>query len=117
MLAVIIYEVTQQHFNIQLAIVGLLTGFIVGILMSRRYRLTWDEETSKVIGRMDLIGAIILILYFVFVITRTIFLGYFIQGTALIVFIICISDGSMFGRILGTTQGVRKVLKAWNILD
>lgn len=117
MLGIIIYEIIFWNFSILLTFSGLLLGYVVGLVLSRRYRFNWDEETNKVIGYMDWIGAVILILYFIFTFARIFILGYLFHGASLIVLIICITDGSMIGRVLGTGSGIKKVLKAWEILE
>jgi hypothetical protein len=116
MLGVVVYEVFLGSISIFLAFVGFLIGFGVGVLVSRMIHLSWDEDSNMVIGRMDWIGAVVLVIYFIFSIARTIYLGYFIQGTAFIVIIICITGGSMLGRSMGTSHGIRRILKAWDII-
>ena len=115
MFGVVIYEVFLGSISISSAVAGLLIGFGVGLFVSRRIHLSWDEESDEVIGRMDWIGAVILIIYFIFIFARTIYLGYFIQGTTLIVLIICITGGSMLGRIIGTRHGISRILDVWDI--
>ena len=78
MLGVVVYEVFLGSISIFLAFVGFLIGFGVGVLVSRMIHLSWDEDSNMVIGRMDWIGAVILIIYFIFIFARTIYLGYFI---------------------------------------
>lgn len=67
MLVVIAFEVLESTFSIPLAIGGILIGLGVGTIVSRMYRLSWDEETSNVIGRIDWIGAVILVFYLIFI--------------------------------------------------
>ena len=80
------------------------------------FRLSWDEETKKVIGYMDWIGAVVLVLYLIFILTRTVFLGYLVQGSLLLALILSVTAGTFIGRVMGTRRGIRKILKAWKIL-
>lgn len=112
MLVVIAFEVLESTFSISLAIGRILIGLGVGTIVSRMYRLSWDEETSNVIGRIDWIGAVILVFYLIFVFTRAHLLGYWMQGAPLLIIIFSITAGTMLGRVLSTRHGIEKILKA-----
>ena len=79
MLVVVIFEVLTGVFKISWAIGGILIGFGVGILASRMYHLSWDDETNLVISHIDKIGAVILICYLIFIFTRTYYLRQLVQ--------------------------------------
>lgn len=115
MLMVIIYEILRGSFNIAWAVGGILVGLGVGILVSRMYRLSWDDETNNVIGRIDWIGSVILVLYLIFVFTRTYYLSYWVQGTPLIALVFSITAGTMLGRVMSTEHGIKKILTALNL--
>jgi hypothetical protein len=117
MLAVIAFEVLQHTFTISLAACGIIIGLVIGTLVSRMYHLSWDEETSHVIGRIDRIGAVILMFYLVFVFTRAHFLEYWMQGAPLMALILSITSGTMLGRVMSTRKGIKKILKALKIYD
>jgi len=116
MLLVISGEVFSVTFSVAWARGGILIGLGVGTLATRMYRLSWDENTSHVISRIDWIGGIILIYYLIFVFTRTYYLSYWVQGAPLMGIIFSITAGTMLGRVLGTRRGIKKVLKTWHIL-
>ena len=69
--AAIVVEVLAGRFVLALALIGVCIGLVVGIIVSRSYRLSWDEETNNVVGRIDWIGAILLVFYLVFVFTKS----------------------------------------------
>jgi hypothetical protein len=115
MLVVIIGEVLMGTYQISWAIGGILIGFGVGILVSRMYHLSWDKETSHVIGQIDWIGAIILLIYLIFIITRTAYLGQWVQGAPLLALVFSITAGTMLGRVMSTERGIKKILRAINI--
>lgn len=56
MLLVISGEVFSGTFSVAWALGGILIGLGVGTLATRMYRLSWDEDTSHVISRIDWIG-------------------------------------------------------------
>jgi uncharacterized membrane protein len=115
MSAVIVFEVLKGTFSIPLAVGGILIGLGVGTIVSRMYRLSWDEETNNVIGRIDWIGAVILVCYLIFIFTRTHFLGEWVQGAPLLTIILSITAGTMLGRVMSTEHGIGKILKALKI--
>lgn len=116
MLLVILFEVLQGTFSVAWAAGGILIGLGIGTLVSRMYRLSWDEDTSQVISRIDWIGGVILACYLTFVFTRTHYLSYWIHGAPLMGLIFSLTAGTMLGRVLSTEHGIKKILKTWDIL-
>ncbi len=116
MLLVIIYEALTGTFSISWALGGILIGLGIGTLVSRMYRLSWDEDTSNVIGQIDWIGAIILICYLIFIFTRTHYLAYWVQGPPLMGLVFSLTAGTMLGRVMSTERGIKRILRTWNIL-
>jgi len=114
-LFVIIFEVSQGIFNVLLTIAGVFVGMMIGIIVSRMFHISWDEESNIVISNIDWIGAVILVFYIIFTLTRTYFLGYWIEGTPLFATILSLTAGTMLGRIIGTRHVVNKILKALKI--
>jgi len=113
--AAIIIEVLEGRFGLALALTGVLIGLVVGIIVSRTRQLSWDEETNTVIGRIDWIGAILLVCYLVFVFTKSYFAGFYVQGAALFAVILGIIAGTMLGRIFATRHGINRLLETLEI--
>ncbi len=112
LLVVILFELIQGNFTINIILLGILIGLGVGIISSRTYRLSWDSETDNVISRMDWIGAVILILYLIFIFTRVDLLERWIHGNPLFAIVISITAGTMLGRLVTTRHEVAKILKS-----
>ncbi len=108
MLILVAYEVLQGTFSIQLAILGIFGGLIVGSIVGRMYRLDWDEDNSNVTGYIDGIGVFILIIYLIFIFARAHYLG--------LAIILSITAGTMMGRVMSTRHNINKILRAWKIL-
>ena len=102
------YEVSLGTISIQLAILGIVVGLIAGSILGRVFRLDWNEENSKVIGYIDGIGALIIIMYIIFVLTEI----HYLQT----VLVLSVFAGAMLGRVLITRHNMTKILKAWNVL-
>lgn len=114
--AVIIYELLQGRFHIPWTITGVIIGLIIGIFVSRMFVLSWDDETNLIISHIDGIGAVILILYLIFVINKARYFGYWVHGTPLFNVILSVTAGTMIGRVLGTRRSIKQVIKALDIL-
>ena len=108
-------EAAAGRFGLAFALLGVAIGFAVGVIVSRRFHLSWDEETNSVIARVDWIGVILLVGYLIFVFTKSYFLGAYVQGAALFALLLGITAGSMLGRILATRHGISKILKTLEI--
>jgi hypothetical protein len=109
--AATIFEVVVNGLNNLLAVEGIIIGLLVGIVVSRMFSLSWDDETNQVISNMDWIGAIIFLFYLIFMIGRTFLVGYWTSGTTYFGIIISITAGVMIGRIIGTRHSISKIRK------
>jgi hypothetical protein len=113
--AAIVVEVLAGRFGLAYALIGVCVGLVIGIIVSRSRHLSWDEETNSVIGRIDWIGAILLMCYLVFVFTKSYFLGFYVQGGALFALLLGLTAGTMLGRVLATRRGINKLLQVLEI--
>ena len=116
MLGVIVAEVIRQKITIGLSFTGIVIGLVLGIVVSRMYRLSWDEQSTKVVAHIDWIGGVILGLYITFIFFRDWLFGHWLQGSTLVEFGLCISAGLMLGRVLGARRGISVTLQALGIL-
>lgn len=90
--------------------VGLLGGVVVGVVVSRMYRLDWDHSAAEVVSRIDKIGLAVLVLYLLFALSRSWLIGHWVQGTALGPVGLSVVCGVMLGRVVGMSHGIRSVL-------
>lgn len=116
MLGVIVVEIVRHKIGVTLAAGGIAIGLVLGIVVSRMYRLSWDEQTTKVVAQIDWIGGAILGLYITFIFFRDWLFGHWLQGSTLVEFGLCISAGLMLGRVLGARRGISVTLQALGIL-
>lgn len=42
---------------------GIVPGIIIGIIVNRMYKISWDEEKKTVVSQMDLVGGLVLLGY------------------------------------------------------
>lgn len=116
MLIIIVFEVLMGSFPILLVIGGIIAGLFIGILISRTYRLSWDEDSNNVIDRMDRIGAVIFLFYWIFIFTRTSILQHWVHGASLMAIILSLTAGTMLASFLVTRKVIGIILKKWNII-
>lgn len=109
---ILIYEVIQNNLPIYMALVGFEIGMILGLLIARRmHNISWNNETTKAVTKMDTLGIIILVIYILFAIIRHWICSYWLQGYALSAFSLSIAAGGILGRLWTTRQRIRKILK------
>jgi hypothetical protein len=114
-LVVIAFEVLEGQFSVQWALLGIVIGFGIGIIVSRMYNLSWDAETNTVISEVDKIGAVILVGYLLWELTKSHFLGYWVTGSILFAVILGITAGSMLARVLSNKRNIDQILEALDI--
>lgn len=116
MAVIVIAEVLRSKFSPELAVIGFISGMVVGIFVARMYKLSWDETANNVTGTVDVIGGIILVLYLTYIFTRSYYLGQWVQGVQLFAFLLSMTAGTMFGRVINTRHDAYKILRAIKIM-
>ncbi len=116
LLIVIIYELSRGYLDVSASVGAMMLGVLIGSVFLRRKKIYWEDETSKVIARMDRTGIMILVIYILFWLTRHWFLHAFLKGNELIAFSLSLTAGAMAGRILGLRSQIRQILKERNII-
>jgi cation transport ATPase len=113
--AVIGFEVLNGSFAPTTALIFVAAGLVVGIILTRRFHLSWDEKTYTVVGSTDVIGAIILVCYVIFVFAKPDIFGLYLQGQQLLIALVAISAGTQLGRITGTRRGIMRLQQALGV--
>jgi hypothetical protein len=108
---VFLYNIIRGALRWDLGIISLLIGIFIGIISSRMYHISWDKNAKKVIGRLDIYGIIILILYVVLEIFRDKLVTFVTHDFEVGTIGFAILAGIMFGRVLGTRGKIIQVLK------
>lgn len=115
MLVVLIIDLARGLISFPLTAAGLAVGLVVGVIVSRMYRLRYDEDARRVMGQIDGVGVAILLAYIVFVFTRNQLFAGWTEGANVAAFSLSVTAGTMLGRLVGTAQGIRRVLTAWGV--
>ena len=116
LVSIIFYEVARHHIGGATAIGAMMLGMMIGGVFVRRKRIYWEEETSRVIARMDRIGVVLLVIYLAIAVVRHFMLEHWVQGGQLLGFSFSLAAGTMFGRLLSMRSQIRQILKEKNII-
>ena len=116
LLCLIIYEMSNRYILAGKAMFAFFSGVLLGTVFSRRKKIFWEEETSRVIARMDRVGIVLLIIYIAYVIFRHIWLPHLFYGHELTAFSFILTAGTITGRVLSMRTQIRQVLKSQKIL-
>ena len=98
------------------ATLGILIGLFMGIISARMYHLSWNHDAKKIVSRLDVVGAIILVLYILFVIVRSRLIGIFVAAPMVGAVGLSITAGIMIGRVIGTRNAIIEILKEREII-
>jgi hypothetical protein len=116
LVGVIIYEMSNDYIANSRATLAFFSGILIGVVFTRRKKIFWEEETSRVIARMDRIGIVLLIIYIAYVVFRHAWLAHLFYGHQLTAFSFTLTAGTMTGRVLSMRTQIRQVLKSQKIL-
>ncbi len=110
MLGVVLADTYVTDTSPVLVAIGLIVGVVVGVFVSRMYRLDWDQSAALVVSRIDKIGVAVLVIYLAFAISRSWLIGHWVQGSALGPVGLSVVCGVMLGRVAGMSHGIRRIL-------
>jgi hypothetical protein len=93
-------------------VTGLPVGAVVGVVASRMTHLRWDGFARKVVGKIDALGAVILVLYLVFSVFRSRIVDIWVQGPVGGATSIAVLAGVMAGQVIGIRYGLGRLYQA-----
>jgi hypothetical protein len=112
----IILEISLGNIQPLICIGAVLAGMLSGVIFVRRKKIYWEEETNRVIARMDRLGIILLALYIIFAIFRHWLLSHWFHGIQLTAFGLSFATGGMISRVWIIRRQIRRQLKKQNII-
>ncbi len=113
----VVYNSFRNSIPGMFAAIGVGIGLCIGYIASRIHKISWNEQASKVIARMDIFGAVVLVLYVLFEVFRARIVGRFVADADVTVTSFSILAGIMYGRVLGIRGNVVRVLKEQDLLE
>jgi hypothetical protein len=111
-----VYELFISHTLFSQVLIALAIGLAAGFISSRMYKISWDKNSAKVVGRIDIYGVIVLVLFAIFELNRTWIADLFSGGEALGSIGLVLITTALLGRILGTSRKILQVLSAEKII-
>ncbi len=112
----VIYSAIANHANPWFVLSGFIIGIGIGIFFARMFKISWDEHTSQVVYRMDIIGVILLIAFIIFDINRSVIVADFISAPNVKTTSYALLAGIFYGRVVGTGRSIVTVLRTQKIL-
>ena len=112
---VTLYTVTVSQAIFWQVVLAIIIGVIVGFISSRMYKISWNSNEAKVIGRIDAYGVVVLLLFAAFELNREAIAALFTSGESTGVIGLVLITSALFGRILGTTRSILQILKSENM--
>ena len=117
MIAILVYHVIEYRVGVWLVVAGLVVGAVIGVLLGRINRVSWDRSTGTVVTEMDLLGGMLLVIYLGFTFSRGRIIGAWIDDAHTASAIaLALGAGSISGRILYLLRGIRNTLTVARLL-
>lgn len=118
---VILFIVTLYNVIVSQAIfwqvlTAIVIGLVAGVISSRMYKISWSKDEAKVIGKIDIYGAVVLVLFIIFELNRTRIAEIFASGDAIGSIGLVLITSALFGRILGTSKQIIRVLEEEKVI-
>jgi hypothetical protein len=80
------------------------------------YKISWNKDEAKVVGRIDLYGIIVLVLFIVFELNRDHIASLFAGSETLGSISLVLITETLLGRIIGTAKRILQVLRDEKII-
>ncbi len=110
LIVIIVFNTIEGKIDLPLAISGFLLSTILGFFLSRMFKISWHQEKKRVIAQLDIIGFILLAIYFGIEYFRKYIFEYWLSGEELNAFGLVILTGLLLGRFIGMTRKISDVL-------
>ena len=111
LLLVTIVHIFITPLNWWQILVSITIGFSVGVVSSRMFRISWDEQQARVIVQIDLYGIVALALFIVFEIFRNNIAGLFATDGAVDSASFLLLTFAIYGRLIGTYRRVLAIAR------
>lgn len=110
LLCVTLYDVVISRALFSQVLLALIIGLAAGLISARMYKISWDKGEAKVVGRIDIYGLIVLVLFALFELNRNHIAELFSGSETLGSIGFVLITSALLGRILGTSRKILRVL-------
>ena len=98
------------HISFYFPLGGFITGFVIGRLVSRTHKVGWNEDRKMIDLKLDAFGAVILLLYILFVIFKNVIIEDIVHFHHISSISMAVLSGTMLGHALALRIKIKKVL-------
>jgi len=116
LLLITLYELFVSSALFSQVLIAVLIGLAAGVISSRMYKISWDKDEAKVVGRIDMYGVIVLILFVIFELNRNQIAGLFSGSETLGSIGFVLITTALLGRVIGTSKKILRVLSDEKII-
>ena len=118
MLLIVLYDVITGSLGLEVAVLSLFAGALVGWFTSRIFHLSWDRDGKHVVGRIDGIGWTVLALYIVFEVARNaLFTNVIHTGYDPTAITFAFISAALLSRVLGLRGRIVRILEEERIFS
>lgn len=108
---IVLRDIIERVMSIHLALLSILVGILIGWFSSRVFRFDWDGGADKVVGKVDIVGVLVLIAYTLFEITQRIIFTKFIHVPLTAAMTFAFISFLFIGRGLGMRRRILDLLE------
>jgi hypothetical protein len=112
MALIVLRDIAIGQIDVLLAVISVVLGGAVGYFSSRIFHLSWNKDGAQIIGKIDMIGWIVLGGYVLFEVVRNLlFETVFHTGFSTTAITFAFVAAALVGRVLGLRGRILKILK------
>ncbi len=111
-----IYKLFVAGPNVFQVVVAVVIGLTAGLISSRMYKISWSKDEAKVVGRIDIYGLVVLVLFSLFEFNKDHIAHLFANGAIVGTISLVLLTSALFGRVLGTAKKILRVLREERII-
>ena len=108
----ILFRIFIDREDFWFASLAFVIGIVVGVFLSRMYKIWWDTDAQKVASRLDTYGSILLVAYIAFELLGEQYIRSIFAGPMILTMILALAGGAVLGRGLGIGRKMLQVLRA-----
>jgi len=104
-------NVFRLFFSAHTVLGALMLGIILGVLVARIDKLTWNEDLMEVVRFVDYVGVVVSLLFIIFVLFRLQIILWYLPSAPIASLVIPVFTGFMGGRLFGDGDQAIKTLR------
>ena len=116
LLLVTLYQIVISQAIFWQVLLSIIIGLLAGLVSARMYKITWNKHEAEVVGRIDVYGIAVLLLFVLFELNRNTIAATYVHGPSLGSIGFVMLTSALFGRILGTSRKILRVLRDEKII-